>query len=217
MSLLERIADTALDMMAARLQMPDPASFGDPLAQRIEWGPLKQGGSNFRTHQLEETSPGRLEVKRSLGYTAFGVGFIAVGLPVAIGLFPLGLLFGVPFVGVGVAVLWPRTKGFYGDAQQCRLGDRTIAFAEVHAVQVLEELVSGGDSADYSSYELNLVLRDGERVNVADHGDYNRVRNDAGTIATMMRCPLWDAVAAPKLPREKVRELLEQKARRPAG
>jgi|GEM_PF-6831275 len=40
--------------------------------------------------------------------------------------------------------------------------------------------------------QLNLVLNDGERINVIDHGDLNAVRQDAQTLARLMHVPLWD-------------------------
>ena len=38
----------------------------------------------------------------------------------------------------------------------------------------------------------NLVLADGSRVNVVDHGDLGQVRADAAMLAEFLSVPLWD-------------------------
>ena len=40
---------------------------------------------------------------------------------------------------------------------------------DIHALQVILEHIKS-DGSSYSSYEINLVLKDGSRVNVMDHG-----------------------------------------------
>lgn len=55
------------------------------------------------------------------------------------------------------------------------------------------ELVTSSENPDYWSFELNLVLTSGERINVVDHGNLGRVRADAKTISALLGCKLWDA------------------------
>jgi len=57
---------------------------------------------------------------------------------------------------------------------------------------VREHLSSKNGS--YWSFELNLVLRDGRRLNVMDHGDYDALRRDADTLAEFLGRPVWDSV-----------------------
>ena len=57
-----------------------------------------------------------------------------------------------------------------------------IDLADVYAIQLIKEYVTSygtEHSSSYYSYELNLVLKDGERMNVVDHGDLQRIRADA--------------------------------------
>ena len=51
-----------------------------------------------------------------------------------------------------------------------------------------------GGKSSYYSYELNLVLSDGTRLNIVDHGDLRRVRRDGATLARFLGVPLWDPV-----------------------
>ena len=59
-------------------------------------------------------------------------------------------------------------------------------------MQLLSKFVSGSKSS-YYSYELNLVLNDGRRINVVDHGDLKRLRSDVKTLSQFLDKPVWDA------------------------
>ncbi len=59
---------------------------------------------------------------------------------------------------------------------------------KIHAVQVIEARTSDG----IRSYELNLVIADGKRLNVLEHGNRERLRQDATTLADFLGIPVWD-------------------------
>ncbi len=44
------------------------------------------------------------------------------------------------------------------------------------------------------SYELNLVLRNGKRINLIDHGNQRDIRWDAGNLSRMIGVPIWDFI-----------------------
>ena len=52
---------------------------------------------------------------------------------------------------------------------------------------------TSGNKNSYYSYELNLVLEDGSRVNVVDQGNLKRLRSDAQTLSRFLDKPVWDA------------------------
>jgi len=68
------------------------------------------------------------------------------------------------------------------------------AINRIYALQIIAEYCRGSKSS-YYSYEINLVLKDGKRVNVIDHGNLNRIRADAQTLSNMLGKPVWDATA----------------------
>jgi len=74
-----------------------------------------------------------------------------------------------------------------------------IDLADVYAIQLIKEYVPGSSGTDsrsspYYSYELNLVLKDGERMNVVDHGNLTRIRADAIKLGEFLgNLPVWDA------------------------
>jgi hypothetical protein len=217
MSLVKKLVQKLSDAAMARMKVPDPASFGDPVALRTSWLPLKPGGSNFHSHRLVETTPGSLAVKPTVKLVLFAVAFLVPGvsLTLVLGaqLSPVAL-FGLPFAAVGVGLLWPRKKTFDGASRQCTLGATELPFSSIHAVQVLEEWVTSSEDADYPSYELNLVLADGARLNVFDHGHLGHVREDARAISLCVGCRLWDGTVAPRLPPEQVRAMVDREKAR---
>ena len=44
----------------------------------------------------------------------------------------------------------------------------------------------------YYSYELNMVLNGGERINVMDHGNQAALTGDAQRIARLLDVPVWE-------------------------
>lgn len=198
----------------------DPNQFNDPIATRTDWSPLKGGGTNFKTHKLKKVHAQRMEFRCSIGMLLFGGVFFLVGVGVLVGcvigffnrspetdmkIFIFMPLFGLIFGGVGFLMLRsaivPRVfdlaQGYY-----CR--DRKkpehafdvssirdhVRLDEVYALQLISEYVRGNKSS-YHSYELNLVLKNGERINVIDHGGRSAIQRDAQALAEFLDKPLW--------------------------
>jgi hypothetical protein len=61
----------------------------------------------------------------------------------------------------------------------------------IRALQIVGEWIGDSDNP-YWSYELNLVLHDGSRINVMDHGSLQVLRRQASELAAFLRVPLWD-------------------------
>ena len=201
----------------------DPSKFGDPVAKQTNWMPAKRGGANFRTRKLVMVTPNRIEFRASLAAKIFfgsfllgGMGF-AVGVPVfhsSTGTFPLNpdtlvpLFAGIAFAVVGgfllyfgtAPIVFDKTRGFFWKGRKTRDGvfhsDSVTHFAgleDIHALQLISEYCRGSKRS-YYSYELNLVLRNGRRINVMDHGDSEKLREDAKTLSQFLEKPLWDAI-----------------------
>jgi len=202
----------------------DPATLADPEARRADWTPLKRGGANFGTHRLVDRHAGRLEFRPTVGARIFYSIFLLMGagipsviifsairaqqaaLTPAI-IFPLFI--GTVFVLVGGAMLYHGTapivfdqrKGFFWKGRKApdEVFDRSrikhyAEIDEIRALQLLSEYVSGSKSS-YYSYEMNLVLKNGARINVVDHGDPKRIRADAEKISQTLGIPVWDGIS----------------------
>ncbi len=201
----------------------DPSMFGDPVAEQTDWMPAKRGGANFRTRKLVMVTPNRIEFRASLAAKIFFGSFLLGGMGFAVGVsvshystgsFPLNpdtlvpLIAGIGFAVVGgfllyfgtAPIVFDKSRGFFWKGRKARDGvfhsDSTKDFAgleDVHALQLLSEYCRGSKRS-YYSYELNLVLRDGRRINVMDHGDSKKLREDAKTLSQFLEKPVWDAI-----------------------
>jgi hypothetical protein len=191
----------------------DPAAFGDPVATSTQWTPLASGGANFRTHKLYQASVTRWEFRAGIGALLFCGVFAVIGMVVLIiGAFKVNegewmlVLFGAIFATAGILmwyfmtapVVFDKDRGYYckGRKKPERQIDPSLLknyapLREIHALQILSEYVKG-DKSSYYSYELNLILKDGTRRNVVDHGSLQAIREDAAMLADFMGVPLWD-------------------------
>lgn len=212
---------------AATPVAPTPAESApqDPLAQRTPWTGASRGGANFRTRRLVACGSSRFEVRATTQMLLFCWAFIAIGLTLGAALAFVGrhdplspqvlapVAFGLVFVAVGAVMLYFATRrgvfdrrtGWYwkGSSALRSPGDlRKLAQAtelsNIHALQLIAERVRDQDS-DYVSYELNLVLKDGRRLNVMDHGDQATVVADAETLARFLGAPVWKQPTNPPL------------------
>jgi len=199
----------------------DPGSLNDPIALKTKWTPAKGGGTNVGTHQLKKVSPNRVEFRPRTTALVFPTVFMIAGLVVGIGMSMVGLkdditmlYFGLPFgalfflVGFFIFRSWreprvfDRRSGLYWRGHKTSVSSRpdnstSWALDSVHAIQLISEHCTSnstdGRTSSYYSYELNLVLKDGGRLNVVDHGKHALIVQDAHNLASFLTVPLWDA------------------------
>lgn len=201
----------------------DPSTLNDPVALKTRWTPAKGGGASFRTHNLVKVGADRLEFRAALGAKLFYLLFLLVGLGVMIGFltarFSTGdfafsmdllipLLIGVVFTCIGGALLYfgtapivfDRRRGFFWKGRTAphetmnkQALKNCVELDRIHALQLMSEYCRS-DKSSYYSYELNIVLPDGGRVNVVDHGNPGKLREDAATLAEFLEKPVWDGI-----------------------
>ena len=216
------LVDKLKTLIKSQIKEPfDPSIFDDEIALQTDWGPLVSGGTNFKTKNLS-IKPGvnKAIFKASIGSILFGGIFLLAGIGVMIAgisklissgyeadnyfLIGFGLIFGT----IGGVILnyftkpvtFDKENGFFykgrisrdkliyseGDIKNC------ISLKKIHALQIIAEYCSGNKSS-YYSYELNIILKNGERMNVIDHGNLKAIRNDADTVADFLDIKVWDA------------------------
>jgi hypothetical protein len=201
----------------------DASLFNDPLALTVDWGPVQRGGTNFRTHKLDLIDFQRIEFRPTLAARAFYFLFILVGLGISTGFTILhikngGMMFdtnllltvamGMAFTGIGSylyyagarPVVFDKRSGYFwrcwkapDKAFHMNAMDDYTPLDKIHAIQLIKEFVRG-DKRSYFSYELILVLKDGSRLLVVDHGSKEKLREDAATLSDFLKKPVWDAI-----------------------
>ncbi len=195
----------------------DPATLNDPVATQTAWTPLKSGGTNFRTHRFIEYDMNKVGFRASTGAIIFHCIFLLAGLGMLSIYFLPGAaadegiivaeIMGLIFASIGGSLLYFGTRPiifdkYTGVYQKGRKVPESVPqgehmknyamLSDIHAVQLLSEYIRGSKSS-YYSYELNLVLKDGFRINVIDHGNPQKLHDDAVRVAQFLGVPLWDA------------------------
>jgi hypothetical protein len=215
---IEDIGNTIQEAIQNRSQSFSTTQFDDPIADKTDWGPCRSGGTNFRTHKLVPEMRGIMRFKATLGALMFGFVFMAAGLGSGVVMIgetlsgsnppPIFIAIIVPIVFGGAGfyllrsfmtpIVFSINKGYFwkgymkehedpehkGLKTYCRILD-------IHALQVISEYCKS-DKSPYRSYEINIVKKDGSRLNVVDYGNRHKIREDAQKLATYLRVPLWD-------------------------
>ena len=220
--MLKKFMEKVGEALGIERDMFDPSVLGDPVAMQTDWTPAKKkGGASFKTHKLVEPNSDRLEFRVSTQAKLFYLTFLVVGVGALIGFFCI-ISFGgrqvnwgtLCLLGAGLAfttgggralyirtapIVFDRRRGFFwkGRKNPDHVFDkRTLKhFAElekIHALQLISKHVSSQNSS-YHCYEQNLVLEDGKRINVIDHGNQDSLREDTVTLAAFLDKPIWDA------------------------
>ena len=222
LEMFKEIASNLKKLVSRETVAVDPSKFGDPIAEATKWSPLKKGGASFCTHKLIDKGLQRMEFCASIGMKLFAGIFFIIGLGSFVGFFvhlasaeTIGLnadtiitpLFGIVFTGAGACMFyfmarpgvfdknsgyfWKGWKGPNQVVNKAAIKD-LVELEQIHGLQLISEYCSGNKSS-YYSYELNLVLENGERVNVIDHGGLEKIRADAARLSDFLGKPVWDA------------------------
>ncbi len=170
--------------------------FGDPFAAKTQWTPLVPGGANFITHRLIANGPTSFVVAPSTALMVFGLSLLLAGLIAGV----VGLLYlqsfaflaVFPLFAAGLFALWRKRLRFDGVARVFN-GEKPVPFTSIHALQLLAEKIDGNEDPRFDSFELNLVLTTGERINLADHCGLVQLREEAQKLGALIGCKVWDA------------------------
>ncbi len=193
----------------------DPSLLGDPVAMKTGWDSVGSGHTNIATHKLVEVTPQRLEFRSTIKAYVVSAAFLLIGMcflghtvkstsslvPGAIffGIGALMMYFGsVPFVfDKRVGYLWKGRKKPASDAVEKHSPKKIALIDEVHAIQLLYELVktrSQTTGTKYvDTYEMNIVIGDGSRVSVVRYGDKESLLKDAEKLSIFLGKPIWNA------------------------
>ncbi len=69
--------------------------------------------------------------------------------------------------------------------------DKIISLNEIEALQVVSERVHGKNTS-YTSYELNMILKNSSRVNIIDHWNLEEIRKNASELANKLWVKVYD-------------------------
>lgn len=192
----------------------------DPLAQKTGWGALSSQSTNIKSHEMA-ISAERARTKRAGDLWLFFSLFGGIGLCLLLAagwLWRDGNWLAAIAIGVFAMVLlnicrqmFFRKKRFVFDKRtglyscgawpydELDRGARG-ALSDIHALQLIPKRVgrkSDPSIHNFDSFELNLVLHDGYRINVLDHGHQDGMKESAQQLSEFLDKPLWTASLKP--------------------
>ena len=188
----------------------------DALLEKASWEPIR--ATAFREHdvRLVKARPGRIEFQTALTLRFKLFGLVLAGLAglIFFGLmsddepgeiFPLlicsllalaGLVFSYAF---SQPVAFDRQANSFTEPKTAMVGKwlrarcaASCALDEIHALQILNRVVEHEESEDYSTYELNLILHNGERLPVTSSGRLFILRREAEELGRFLNVAVWD-------------------------
>lgn len=190
-----------------------PASHEAPQAQTA---PLQRGGPRFASHRPVHGAA-RLHWRPSVRVWVQGALFALPALLVLLILLAAGEvrlhepatwilpLITVFFIAMGalivrrhrLPIVFDRQLGWFwrghprapGSADIARLKEAT-RLAEIRAVQLVTGQQMRTPYATWDTWELNLILKNGQRLPVISHGNLKALRQDATTLANWLALPL---------------------------
>lgn len=182
--------------------------YDDKFAEETYWQPMRPGGANFRTHEIEKLSETSLALKNNMSMNAIYILFLAPGLV----LFVFGWLeaiakhgtfsaiwdgtnwTGLIFVVVGLFLKSAFASAYFlfdKSTNALNSDEVNISLDRIKALQVIDEITGGHEGGVYTSYELNAVLDNGDRIHLMDHGDLSAFQEDAEHLAEFLDVPIW--------------------------
>ncbi len=176
----------------------------DPVAAKTHWQSMAGGASNFKMQQLEETNAD-LIIKASFEVRLFCWAFIFTGLvPILLEylwlwddigfiLDPLLSASGI-FVLVGMLLSWMFTAKrieFNKVSKTIHTSEHKFPFSDVYALQVITSLAGGHGHGIYRNNELNIVLNDGQRINLLNHGGVAAFEYQELQLSNLLNVPVW--------------------------
>lgn len=178
------------------------------------WEPIAEASASFCTQRLIKDTKEVISVQPTFKQVLFHLRLIFFGLfsvLVALILFVLiePFISILPFVLAGI-FFWFGFKGFKPRKKTTFYCNRAefvtenehysisvTPFEQIYGLQLMQVVnkstIQNGEDASgrYESYELNIILKDTNRINILSHGDKNAIIRDTRALASCLSVPLW--------------------------
>lgn len=206
------------------------AQFNDPIAEETEWSALPIGMTMLHvvTQVTSLVGPDRLEFKPSPWFIRFLLMIASIPLVIGLVLFAVNptppkmilficcillvpsLLFVVlawmmtikPIVfDQTLGTFWRGTKLPPTPLDDGETREVCVKLDEVHAVQLISDVVY-----KKMAFQMNLVLKNGRRIKVIEHGHPTYLQQDAEKVAQFLGVPVWNGITRDWLKRKLTRE-----------
>lgn len=102
---------------------------------------------------------------------------------------------------ISIPLVFDKSKGFFWKGQNSQCIDNvkgapkySAKLEDIHAIQLISDYhAPGSNRTAYFSYEFNLVLGDGRRLNLDAQRNISAMQEQAETLSRFLGKPVWDA------------------------
>jgi len=184
----------------------------------VEWTPLGKKGEHFKSLRLKQVNANRIELNKSIVRLVLSAVFTVIGLSLFIygayhfdeNNFTKVMVTGPIIVGFFLAVagiyyfIFPSVSTFdrrydwywrgrrsLTRAKEFSLLKKAMRLSNVAAIQVLTDTFDYDDQNSYTIWEINLVSKNGRRLNVIEIGNRTSILKDAQMLADFLNVPIW--------------------------
>lgn len=167
---------------------------------------LVQDGPKFLSHTLiinDEVA----YLKPTIGAMLFCVVYIVVGVflislasyiyfdsqTLDLAVFVGG--FGIAIMTFGISLIQPFLKRASFDKRQGLFknsNDRNVKLGRILSLQINNKIVKQKQALSYPCYELNMLTKNGRRLNILNHNDLSQLLKDAQSLASFLNVSLED-------------------------
>lgn len=185
------------------------------------WTPVAKRAASFKTQRLKRQRDGSVAVQTTLGLSLFSLITLLAGLGIMLAaILPALMLDGalkmtalIPLVVGGLFIrgsiddVRPKDLAIFDTSRmEYRMaGEDTqesappVPFSQIQGLQLLKDFHQGSrfiragrkHSDRFTSFELNLVTEQNDRINVLSHGDLPSIIIDAKGLAERLDVPIW--------------------------
>ena len=165
-----------------------------------------QKGPKFRSHTVifnEDTA----YLKPTISSLLFCVVYIIVGLflstlavivyvknnQIDFAIFLGG--FGIAITTFGFTLIKPFIKQVFFDKKTGKFKnniDRTVKIDNIVSLQILNKMITSKHGLSYPCYELNMLTKNGRRINILNHNDSDQLKSDAKKLSAFLSVELID-------------------------
>ncbi len=103
--------------------------------------------------------------------------------------------FGISITTFGFTLIKPFIKQVFFDKKTGKFKnniDRTVKIDNIVSLQILNKMITSKHGLSYPCYELNMLTKNGRRVNILNHNDLDQLKSDAEKLAIFLSVELID-------------------------
>ena len=173
----------------------------DPLSKIVSWEPCSKANYHSVTRSIKTSNQNVLEYGLNLKTRFTFLNIILISILMFYVFIYIGIskdsiwIYSIPILlAVSITIIYQFTKApikFNKSNNLFNYKSFNINLNEIHAIQLIGKIIGRGRRKD-GFYELNLVLKNKNRINLESHKNVSKIREQAHEISNFLDISVWD-------------------------